>query len=98
MTNTTFKSVDELRNYISNNETVNLEGHMAVVLMYKNFYAHKTVIRIIDTIDTYEEAKSLAKELEKEHSELLKEYKCSISFATTDLFTRGYSYKFAKQS
>lgn len=98
MTNTTFKSVDELRNFIANNETVNLEGHMAVVLMYKNFYAHTTVVRIIDTVDTYEEAKSLAKELEQEHSELLKEYKCKISFATTDLFTRGYSYKFAKQS
>lgn len=93
-----FTSIEELRNYIANNETANLEGHMAVVLMYKNFYAHKTIVRIIDTVDTYAAAKSLAKELEKEHSELLKEYKCSISFATTDLFTRGYSYKFAKQS
>ena len=93
-----FTSIEELRNYIANNETVNLDGHMAVVLMYRNFYAHKTVVRIIDTVNTYEEAKCLAKELEKEHSELLKEYKCSISFATTDLFTRGCSYKFAKQS
>lgn len=71
---------------------------MAVVLMYKNFYAHTTVVRIIDTVDTYEEAKALAKELEKEHNELLKQYKCTISFATTDLFTRGSAYRFAKQS
>ena len=98
MTKTTFKTVDEIRNFIANNEQANTNKPFAVVLMYKNFYAHKTVIRIIDTVDTYEQAKVLTKNLINEHNDILNQYECKITFATTDLFTRGYSYKFAKQS
>lgn len=94
----TFATVKEMRNYIANNEQANTSKPFAVVLMYKNFYAHKTVIEIIDTVDTYQQAQDLTKYLINEHSDILNQYKCKITFATTDLFTRGYSYKFAKQS
>ena len=94
----TFATVKEMRNYIANNEQANTNKPFAVVLMYKNFYAHKTVIEIIDTVDTYQQAQDLTKYLINEHSDILNQYKCKITFATTDLFTRGYSYKFAKQS
>ena len=94
----TFATVKEMRNYIANNEQANTNKPFAVVLMYKNFYAHKTVIEIIDTVDTYQQAQDLTKNLINEHSDILNQYKCKVTFATTDLFTRGYSYKFAKQS
>ena len=94
----TFATVKEMRNYIANNEQANTNKPFAVVLMYKNFYAHKTVIEIIDTVDTYKQAQDLTKYLINEHKDILNQYKAKITFATTDLFTRGYSYKFAKQS
>ena len=94
----TFTTVKEMRNYIANNEQANTNKPFAVVLMYKNFYAHKTVIEIIDTVDTYQQAQDLTKYLINEHKDILNQYKVKITFATTDLFTRGYSYKFAKQS
>lgn len=94
----TFKTVKEMRNYIANNEQANTNKPFAVVLMHKNFYAHKTIIEIIDTVDTYQQAQDLTKYLINEHKDILNQYECKITFATTDLFTRGYSYKFAKQS
>ena len=94
----TFTTVKEMRNYIANNEQANTNKPFAVVLMYKNFYAHKTVIEIIDTVDSYQQAQDLTKYLINEHKDILNQYKVKITFATTDLFTRGYSYKFAKQS
>ena len=94
----TFTTVDEIRNYIANNEQANTSKPFAVVIMYRNFYAHKTVVRIIDTVDTYEQANELTKNINNEYSDILNQYKCKVTFATTDLFTRGYSYKFAKQS
>ena len=94
----TFTTVKEMRNYIANNEQTNTNKPFAVVLMYKNFYAHKTVIEIIDTVDTYQQAQDLTKYLINEHKDILNQYKVKITFATTDLFIRGYSYKFAKQS
>jgi cobalt-precorrin 5A hydrolase len=43
-------------------------------------------------------ANALTKELANKFANELKECGAKITFATTDLFTRGYNYKFAKQS
>lgn len=86
-----------LVNTIKANINTNNTGAYAVVLTKRNFYTKKTHIAILTTVSTYEEANTLSNQLKAQYANELKATEAKITFATTDLFTRGYSYKFAKQ-
>lgn len=89
---------EQMINALQTNTTVENNKAFAVVLYKKNFYTKRVFTDIITTVDTYEQAKALTKELANKFANELKECGATVTFATTDLFTRGYSYKFAKQS
>lgn len=90
-------TVNTIINSITTNNTNN-EGNFAIVLSKRNFYTKKTFNFILTTTTTHEEAKALSNQLRTQYKNELKTIKATISCATIDLFTRGYSYKFAKQS
>lgn len=87
-----------LVNTIINSITTNNEGNFAIVLTKRNFYTKRTFNFILTTTTTHEEAKDLSNKLRTQYADELKTIKATISCATTDLFTRGYKYNFAKQS
>lgn len=89
---------EQMINTLKANTTVENNKAFAVVLYKKNFYSKRVFTDIITTVDTYEQANALTKELKSKCANELKECDATVTFATTDLFTQGYSYNFAKQS
>ena len=85
-------------NTLKANVTGNENGAFAVVLHKKNFYTKKVFNDIITTINDYKQASVIANELATKFANELKECDATITFATTDLFVRGFNFKFAKQS
>lgn len=88
----------ELINALQKDVNIENNGYYAIILCKKNFYTKKTFIDIITTTDSYTQAQIITNELAKVYNKELVQCDASVSFATIDVFTRGYNYNFAKQS
>lgn len=89
---------EQMINTLKANTVENNNGTFAVVLHKRNFYTKKIFHDIITTTDSYAEAKQITNKLATKFANELKECEATVVFATTDLFIRGFHYKFAKQS
>lgn len=89
---------EQIVNSLKANTTNQTSGHFSVMLYKKNFYSKRVFLDFITATDSYQEAKSITNELNKKFANEFKEHKCSVIFATSELFATAYSYKFAKQS
>ena len=87
----------EIINALKENTNNQQSGHFSVVLYKKNFYTKRVFLDFITATDDYNEAKAITNELNKKFANEFKEHKCSVVFATTEMFATAYSYKFPKQ-
>jgi hypothetical protein len=89
---------EQMINNLKANTTENNNGAFAVILYKRNFYTKKVFADVITTANTFEEAKAIKNELATKFTNELKECEAQVTFVTVDALTRGYSYKFPKQS